>query len=52
MATGEPPFLLNVDGEFGKDAELEKLSSNRDSDRKVDTDFADPELTDPVPATD
>jgi hypothetical protein len=36
-----------VAGEFGKDAEPDRLSSN--SERSVDTDLAEPELTEPVP---
>ena len=36
-------------GELGKELELEKLSSSLDSERQVDTDLADPELTEPVP---
>ena len=43
------PARLDVIGEFGKELELEKLSSNLDSERQVETDLADPELTDPVP---
>jgi hypothetical protein len=38
---------LAVAGEFGKEAELEKLSSS--SERIVETDLAEPELTEPVP---
>ena len=34
-------------GELGNEVELEKLSSS--SERCVETDFADPELTEPVP---
>jgi hypothetical protein len=51
--TGERPLRgkavdeVAVAGEFGNEFELEMLSSN--SDRWVDTDRADPELTDPVP---
>ena len=41
--------LLAVMGELGKELELEKLSSNLDSERQVDTDLAEPELTEPVP---
>ena len=48
IATGDP-HLLCVAGLFGNEAELEKLSSNLDSERKVDTDLAEPELMDPVP---
>ena len=36
-------------GLLGNEAELEKLSSNLDSERKVDMDLAEPELMDPVP---
>ena len=35
-------------GEPGKDV-LERLSSRRDSERRVETDLADPELIDPDP---
>ena len=48
IATGDPHLLCEA-GLFGKEAELEKLSSNLDSERNVDTDLADPELMDPVP---
>ena len=48
IATGDPHLLCDA-GLFGKEAELEKLSSNLDSERNVDTDLADPELMDPVP---
>ena len=41
--------LLAVMGELGKELELEKLSSNLDSERQVETDLAEPELTEPVP---
>ena len=41
--------LLPVMGELGKELELEKLSSNLDSERQVETDLAEPELTEPVP---
>ena len=34
---------------MGKELELEKLSSNLDSERQVETDLAEPELTEPVP---
>ena len=40
-------FPLSL-GEPGKD-ELERLSSRRDSERRVETDLADPELIDPDP---
>ena len=40
---------LAVIGEFGEELELEKLSSNLDSERQVETDLAEPELTEPVP---
>ena len=36
-------------GELGNEAELEKLSSNLDSERQVEIDLAEPELIDPVP---
>ena len=36
-------------GLLGNEAELEKLSSNLDSERKVDIDLAEPELMEPVP---
>ena len=47
--TGERPRLPRPDGEAGNEAELEKLSSNLESERRVETDLADPELIDPVP---
>ena len=50
-ADSEANFRCVVVGELGNEAELpEKLSSNLDSDRQVEvTDFAEPELIDPVP---
>ena len=47
--TGDRPLgsWAVVAGEFGKDAEPDRLSSN--SERSVDTDLAEPELTEPVP---
>ena len=36
-------------GELGNELELEKLSSNRDSERQVEMDLAEPELMEPVP---
>ncbi len=50
MLGGDCALLRGV-GEFGKLAELEKLSSSLESDLHVDTDLAEPELTDPVPET-
>ena len=47
---GAAPFSLPT-GELGKEAaELEKDSSSRESDRCVETDLAEPELMEPVPA--
>ena len=49
MATGCLFSLRCVMGELGNELELEKLSSNRDSERQVEMDLAEPELMEPVP---